>query len=127
MAFSHSVFALPFALAAFLMGHHLNRLSNVSQFDLRGSDRSWSETLGPIPIGSGMSYTVALIVVAVLALRTAAMSFNRLVDADIDSRNPRTAGREIPSGVVTTGEARLLVGLSIALFMSCLLYTSRCV
>src|SRR5438093_8296819 len=76
--FSHSVFALPFALAgALLASRH-------------------------VPI---TGRTVGWILVAMVAARSAAMGFNRLVDARIDARNPRTAGRELPRGAMTIGEA----------------------
>jgi len=72
---SHSVFALPFALmSAFLAGRHLE-----------GHGRPYWGQLG-------------LIVACMVAGRSVAMTFNRIVDAEIDARNPRTAQRPIPSG-----------------------------
>ncbi|MEL6429657.1 MAG: UbiA-like polyprenyltransferase, partial [Planctomycetota bacterium] len=88
--FSHSVFALPFAL----MG-------------------AWLAADG-MPAGR----TLALIVLAAVSARTAAMAFNRLVDRDIDADNPRTAGREIPSGRVGVGYARGLTAVSSAVFVA---------
>jgi 4-hydroxybenzoate polyprenyltransferase len=72
--FSHSVFALPFAVAGAVLA------SRVSGFD-------WIKG--------------AWIVVAMVCARNAAMGFNRLVDRRLDAANPRTAGREIPSGVLS--------------------------
>jgi len=57
------------------------------------------------------------IVVAMVAARSAAMGFNRLVDQAIDARNPRTASRELPRGIVSRGEAWLFVALSVAVFV----------
>jgi 4-hydroxybenzoate polyprenyltransferase len=57
------------------------------------------------------------IVVAMVAARSAAMGFNRLVDQAIDARNPRTASRELPQGIVSRGEAWLFVALSVAVFV----------
>ena len=76
--FSHSVFALPFALASAALAA---REAGVS------------------------ARQVLWIVVAMVAARSAAMGFNRLVDHAIDARNPRTAGRELPPGVLSRGEA----------------------
>jgi 4-hydroxybenzoate polyprenyltransferase len=59
-----------------------------------------------------------LLVVCVVAARTAAMAFNRLVDARIDAANPRTAEREIPRGAVSPREAALLVVLSALAFVA---------
>ena len=80
--FSHSVFALPFALAGALLA-------------ARQVPLTWP--------------TVAWILVAMVAARSAAMGFNRLVDARFDALNPRTANREIPRGLMSTREAAAFV------------------
>jgi 4-hydroxybenzoate polyprenyltransferase len=88
--FSHSVFALPFALAgALLAARHVGV--------------TWA--------------TVGWIVVAMVAARSAAMGFNRLVDARFDALNPRTANRELPRGAMSSTEAVLFVTISSALFV----------
>ncbi|MCB9915688.1 MAG: UbiA family prenyltransferase [Planctomycetes bacterium] len=88
--FSHSVFALPFALqGAWLAGRGV-----------------------PAP------RVLALVVVCAVAARTAAMAFNRLVDRRIDAANPRTAAREIPAGVVSPVAAGALVAGSAAVFVA---------
>jgi 4-hydroxybenzoate polyprenyltransferase len=87
--FSHSVFALPFAL----MG-------------------AWIAAGGPPAAG-----TLVWIAVAAVAARTAAMGFNRLVDRQIDAQNPRTRGRELPAGVLQPGEVRWLVAGSTGVFL----------
>jgi 4-hydroxybenzoate polyprenyltransferase len=84
--FSHSVFALPFALTGALLA--LNR--------------------DPQALGS-MPWRIVWIVVAMVAARSAAMGFNRLADAKYDALNPRTALRELPRGVMTSGEAAVFV------------------
>jgi 4-hydroxybenzoate polyprenyltransferase len=88
--FSHSVFALPFALA--------------------------SATLAARQGGVG-ARQLAWIVVAMVAARSAAMGFNRAVDRTIDARNPRTAGRELPRGVLSAAEVWLFVLVSAAVFV----------
>ena len=60
---------------------------------------------------------VLWIVVAMVAARSAAMGFNRLADQAIDARNPRTAGRELPRGVLSRGEAWAFVAVSTAVFV----------
>ena len=80
--FSHSVFALPFALTGALLA-------------ARETPITWSR--------------VAWIVAAMVAARSAAMGFNRLVDAQYDARNPRTAMREIPRGAMSRAEAAVFV------------------
>src|SRR5690349_14512437 len=88
--FSHSVFALPFALAGALLAS-------------RHSPITW-------PI-------VGWVLLAMVAARSAAMGFNRLVDARWDALNPRTANREIPRGVMSAHEATLFVAVASALFV----------
>jgi len=89
--FSHTIFALPFALAAAALA-------------ARG-------------VGLPLARLLA-IVVAMAAARTAAMGFNRIADRHIDARNPRTANREIPRGAVSLRAAWLLTGASTALFVA---------
>jgi 4-hydroxybenzoate polyprenyltransferase len=86
----HTVFALPFALVGAILASY------------------------EAPLDAG---TVAWIVVAFTAARFAAMGFNRIVDRDIDARNPRTAGRELPSGALGPGPARAAVALAATLFL----------
>ena len=93
--FSHSVFALPFALIGALLALH--RIGDWSM-EIVGSRLLW-------------------IVIAMVAARSAAMGFNRLVDAHYDALNPRTAGREIPRGAMSRGEAALFVLVSSAVFV----------
>jgi 4-hydroxybenzoate polyprenyltransferase len=96
--FSHSVFALPFALTGALLAIH--------QGELRGT-----------PLGEEIWARVAWIVVAMVAARSAAMGFNRLVDARHDALNPRTAMRELPRGAMTAREAMLFVAISSVVFV----------
>jgi 4-hydroxybenzoate polyprenyltransferase len=76
--FEHSVFALPFALTGALLAFR------ESGFD---SPNKW--------------WILLWIVVAMVGARSAAMAFNRLVDAEIDGRNPRTKTRHIPAGLLS--------------------------
>ena len=90
--FSHTIFALPFALLGFFLGIHHQQ----DTFD-------WKVLL--------------LVVVCMVTARSAAMAFNRYLDADIDRLNHRTAGREIPAGIISSKRALLFVGFNSALFI----------
>jgi 4-hydroxybenzoate polyprenyltransferase len=57
------------------------------------------------------------VLVAFTAARFAAMGFNRLVDRDVDARNPRTAQRELPAGTLTVGQARAAIIVMSGLFL----------
>ena len=88
--FSHTVFALPFALASLLVA----------------SD-------------GAPGWRVALLVVAAMVgARTAAMAYNRFADRDVDALNPRTREREIPRGVVTPRGALALTVAGAAVFVA---------
>lgn len=80
--FSHSVFALPFALTGALLASRQHPVT-------------W--------------WHVGWIVVCMITARSAAMGFNRLVDARFDAANPRTASRELPAGRMTVTEATIFV------------------
>ena len=86
--FEHTVFALPFAFLGAMAGAQ----------------------------GVPPWRTVFWIIMAMVGARTAAMTFNRLVDADIDAENPRTAMRALPAGRVSRGVALIFLGASIVLF-----------
>lgn len=99
--FSHTVFALPFAVMAALIAAR------------RGIDPAVMGT-GP----AGWLRPAAGILVCMVAARTAAMAFNRLADRDIDAANPRTASRHLPRGDVAAGDVLLLVVGSCAVFIA---------
>jgi 4-hydroxybenzoate polyprenyltransferase len=88
--FSHSVFALPFALAGALLA-------------ARRAPVTWT--------------AIGWIVVAMVAARSAAMGFNRLADARLDALNPRTANRELPRGAMGRREAAWFVVFASVIFM----------
>ena len=89
--FSHTVFALPFALSGALLA-------------AGSSSLTWGR--------------VGWIILAMATARTAAVGFNRIVDARYDARNPRTANRELPRGAMTMREAVALVATSSAAFVA---------
>jgi 4-hydroxybenzoate polyprenyltransferase len=91
--FEHSVFALPFALTGALLA-----------FRDGGFD------------SSGIWRKLAWIIAAMVCARSAAMAFNRLVDQDIDARNPRTKSRHLPAGLLSRGFAWVFVAVVAGLF-----------
>lgn len=82
----HTLFALPFAYGAMLLA--------------AGGWPGWR--------------TFALVTLAMVGARTAAMAANRVIDAAIDARNPRTSGREIPRGKLTRGDGVVVAALGLA-------------
>ena len=92
--FEHSVFALPFALTGALLAWR---------------EGGWA--------GASVPGKLFWIVVAMVCARSAAMAFNRLIDADIDGRNPRTKARHLPAGLLSQGFAWAFVAVASALFL----------
>jgi 4-hydroxybenzoate polyprenyltransferase len=92
--FEHSVFALPFALTGALLG--------------------WRSIGYPL---EGMAVKLLWIVVAMVGARSAAMAFNRVLDADIDARNPRTKARHIPAGLLSRTFAWGFIAATSAFFL----------
>ncbi|MGZ6988936.1 MAG: UbiA-like polyprenyltransferase [Thermoanaerobaculia bacterium] len=90
VTFSHTVFALPFALLATVLA------------------------AGGVP----QPRTLFGILAAMVGARSAAMAFNRIVDRDLDAQNPRTARREIPAGAVSVTAAAMFCAFSAAVFVA---------
>ncbi len=91
--FSHTIFALPFAMLGFFI--------------------AVKET------GTGIQWHLfVLVLLCMVFARSAAMAFNRFLDRDIDIKNPRTASREIPAGVISARSALVFVILNSILFIA---------
>ena len=91
--FSHTIFALPFALLGFFLA-----VLDDGQLSVR---------------------KLALVLLCMVFARSAAMAFNRYLDRDIDGKNPRTAIREIPAGVISKRAALVFILLNCGLFVLC--------
>ena len=92
--FEHSIFALPFALTG-------------ASEALRATSLDWRVA----------AWKLLWIVVAMVSARSAAMTFNRIVDAAIDARNPRTKLRQLPSGTLSPRFAWGFFAVSVAVFL----------
>ncbi len=90
--FSHTIFALPFALLGFFLATHQLQ-QNIE----------WS--------------LFALVLLCMIFARSAAMAFNRYLDRDIDEKNPRTVQREIPAGIISPNAALIFVLLNSFFFV----------
>jgi 4-hydroxybenzoate polyprenyltransferase len=92
--FSHTIFAMPFALVGYFLAFKIENISNIDYLKFL--------------------YVVLCMVFA----RSAAMGFNRWADKDIDSLNPRTADRELPAGVISSKNALYFVIINCILFIT---------
>lgn len=95
--FAHTIFAMPFALIGFFLG-----------LEVTGY-----ETLKPWWL------LLILVVLCMIFARSAAMAFNRWLDAGFDAKNPRTATREIPSGIIQKRNAMIFVVINCLAFIIC--------
>jgi 4-hydroxybenzoate polyprenyltransferase len=115
--FSHTIFAMPFALIGFFLGLFSMRLY-------------WGETQSPgwhttIYSPSYLITRFVLIILCMVFARSAAMAFNRYLDRNFDALNPRTAVREIPRGIITPKNALIFTIVSCFLFLITCFFINR--
>ncbi|MFM2145892.1 MAG: hypothetical protein RL732_728 [Bacteroidota bacterium] len=107
--FSHTIFAMPFAGIGFAMGwqqYHLRQQNPLRGEALHLDGQAWLIKL-------------VLVVSCMVFARTAAMAFNRYLDRHFDARNPRTAIREIPSGIIAADQVLWFTAINALLFLGC--------
>ena len=131
--FSHTIFAMPFALIGFFLG--MKGFFKVEQWNLNRTI-GWAQD-NPKPHFALPGFTpVAIDIKAVLLLfglvilcmifaRSAAMAFNRWLDANFDAKNPRTAVREIPAGVIKSNSALFFVIANCVFFIICTFFLNK--
>jgi 4-hydroxybenzoate polyprenyltransferase len=97
--FSHSIFALPFAIIGFVLG--------VKDYDFEVHEY----------VSKEISIKLLLVIICMISARSAAMAFNRYLDRNIDAINPRTKIREIPAGIITAKNALIFTIASCMVFL----------
>lgn len=100
--FSHTIFAMPFAIIGFFLG--------VMHLYPQSPHSNYLQEYGKLFI---------LVVLCMVFARSAAMAFNRYLDRSFDARNPRTAIREIPAGIIAANNALIFTALNGLLFIVC--------
>jgi 4-hydroxybenzoate polyprenyltransferase len=118
--FSHTIFAMPFAMIGFFLGINFFRtpLKGIGAWwgtidDLPSAQREALENL----TSNNFLLTLLLILICMVTARSAAMAFNRYLDRNFDARNPRTAIREIPKGIISANNALIFTIVSCVLFV----------
>ncbi len=107
--FSHTIFAMPFALIGFCLG---------ILHDPRPGEWSLNETIGwASPNWRTIGSKLVLVILCMIFARSAAMAFNRWLDKNFDAKNPRTAIREIPAGIISANSALLFVIINCLAFI----------
>ena len=95
--FSHTIYAMPFALIGFVLGIRYNWINH------QAFEQVWLKFF--------------LVIVCMVTARSTAMAFNRYLDRHFDKLNPRTAIREIPAGIIKAEKALVFIGINMAIFI----------
>ena len=103
--FSHTIFAMPFALIGFFLAEQQQYFSSGSNHTAFYTGQFWM--------------TLVFIVLCMVFARSAAMAFNRYLDRSFDAKNPRTAIREIPKGIISANSALRFVVINCIAFVAC--------
>jgi len=113
--FSHTIFALPFALIGFFLGLFKMEFGDIPSIGRPAGIREEDSFDGLF----SLHYLTLLLLVlgCMVTARSAAMAFNRWLDRKFDEKNPRTAIREIPRGIITPNNAMLFIVINCAIFI----------
>ncbi len=125
--FSHTIFAMPFALIGFFLPSKTEVVYGVGQWNLNKTI-GWDdevETNLEVEAWKDFGILLLLVIFCMVFARSAAMAFNRYLDRQFDAKNPRTAIREIPTGIITPKNALLFTVLSSLLFIICTFFINR--
>jgi 4-hydroxybenzoate polyprenyltransferase len=115
--FSHTIFAMPFALIGFSIALLQSRVS-MNQWNLN-STTGWSANNFSGYSTRELVIKFVLVLLCMVTARSAAMAFNRWLDKSFDAQNPRTAIREIPAGIISANSALIFVVFNCLLFIVC--------
>lgn len=125
--FSHTIFAMPFALIGFFLPLKTEVVYGVGQWNLNetigGVDAE--ETYLEIQAWKEFGILLLLVILCMVFARSAAMAFNRYLDRKFDAKNPRTAIREIPAGIISDKNALAFTIISSLLFVVCTFFINR--
>lgn len=114
--FSHTIFAMPFALIGFFLGVFAIGYSVIP---------GWNTPIFSDNQVNEMIKLFLLVILCMVFARSAAMAFNRYLDREIDAKNPRTAIREVPRGIITAKNALVFTIVSCVLFIATTFFINR--
>jgi 4-hydroxybenzoate polyprenyltransferase len=122
--FSHTIFAMPFALIGFFLGINSGFIINTTgQWNLNKTI-GWQSSHVTIT-NQQLLIKFLLVILCMVFARSAAMAFNRYLDRKYDALNPRTAIREIPKGIITPKNALAFTIISCLLFVATTFFINR--
>jgi 4-hydroxybenzoate polyprenyltransferase len=103
--FSHTIFALPFAMIGFFLATIRNPLYVITGQSNLNNSIGWGLDITNFISWKTISIKFILVLICMVTARSAAMAFNRYLDRHFDAKNPRTAIREIPKGIISADSA----------------------
>lgn len=141
--FSHTIFAMPFAMIGFFLGlqmlagteygngqWNLNKTISL-QWDIENGTAPFSADSLAAKLASGSAtFSVVgryflLVILCMIFARSAAMAFNRYLDRSFDGKNPRTAIREIPAGIIKANSVLWFTIANCLLFIACCFFINK--
>lgn len=123
--FSHTIFAMPFALIGFALAAVEPLKIWITGWYRDYIPSSWSTVPSSESRNPPIWVTLILIILCMVFARSAAMAFNRYLDRHFDAKNPRTAIREIPAGILKTDRVLLFTIVCCVLFIVCCWFINR--
>lgn len=123
--FSHTIFAMPFAMIGFFLGIFSENFWNVAGRWNLNRTIGWRRDITNLVFWKIIILKFLLVFLCMIFARSAAMAFNRYLDRNFDAKNPRTAIREIPSGVISSKSALAFTVISCALFLVTCFFINR--
>jgi len=122
--FSHTIFAMPFAIIGFFLGV-INRLNDLNNFQPDNKENYVYKYFEQQFLNYEFTGKFVLVILCMIFARSAAMAFNRYLDRSFDSKNPRTAIREIPAGIISKESALRFVIINCLFFVTATFFINR--
>ena len=122
--FSHTIFAMPFAIIGFFLGV-FNRLNDVDKFQPDNKETYVFQQFEKQFLTYEFAGKFIFVILCMIFARSAAMAFNRFLDRNFDAKNPRTAIREIPAGIISKESALRFVIINCLLFIATTYFINR--
>ena len=122
--FSHTIFAMPFAIIGFFLGV-FNRLNDVDKFQPDNKETYVFQQFKKQFLTYEFAGKFIFVILCMIFARSAAMAFNRFLDRNFDAKNPRTAIREIPAGIISKESALRFVIINCLLFIATTYFINR--
>lgn len=127
--FSHTIFAMPFAMIGFFLALQGAGSDSIYQEVAAGDGPAADSLLARLDSSSNpyllTGFYLLLVIACMVFARSAAMAFNRYLDRSFDARNPRTAIREIPAGILKANSVLLFTIVNCILFITCTFFINR--